>query len=510
LKFRTLVAPVIIAVALSITALVTLVIFAASEQDEQALESEKAILQQEISSHFDRLRTLTEDNAWWDTSVEKVILVEDLPWIENSFGASAEELPFVDGTILVRPDFSILYSYHDKLSQHPFINDQNILNAKMVRVLRSMNIAENDSVSGAAIVGNQLIAFAATLFESNDDNTFVPTLPDKRPILIFYSILTDFKIEQLGTSNALNSLTFSTIKPDLAGRLALNDMEGSLLGWFSWRTRAPGTDMALDLVWPSLLLVLLVFAAMVRFIRQASKIVEGQEQANRAKTSFLASMSHEVRTPLNSILGFAELLSLEMFGKIEGEKNKEYLQLIRNSGEHLLTIINDILDISKLEAGKFDVYAEKVHPNDIIDDSIRMVEPSAEERGVTITKHREKASIYSDERIIRQVLINILSNAIKFTPNGGAVHVEASRAEDDYQILITDNGIGMSETEIEIALSTFGQVRNGLAKRHGGTGLGLPLVARFMKLLGGNIEITSNPGKGTSVTLFLPYKVDPE
>jgi signal transduction histidine kinase len=373
-----------------------------------------------------------------------------------------------------------------------------------------MSIDGQDSISGAVVIEGHLVAFVATLFRSNNDVSFLPQLPYERPALVFYSVLTDFDIRSMGTSNRLDELTFSIERPAGPGRLPLNSVDGSLLGWFSWRTRAPGTDMALDLVWPSLLLVLLVFAAMVRFIRQAGTIMEGLEQANRAKTSFLASMSHEVRTPLNSILGFAELMSLEIFGKIEGEKNKEYLQLIRNSGEHLLTIINDILDISKLEAGKFDVYAEKVHPNDIIDDSIRMVEPSAEERGITITKHREKASIYSDERIIRQVLINILSNAIKFTPRGGAVHVEASRAEDYYQILITDNGIGMSETEIEIALSTFGQVRNGLAKRHGGTGLGLPLVARFMKLLGGNIVITSNPGKGTSVTLFLPYKVDPE
>lgn len=504
MKFRALVAPVFVAVVVSVAAFVMFVVFAASEQDNQALTSEKTILEQEVKAYSERLATLIRDNAWWDSSVEKVILVEDLPWIEGSFGATVSEVSFIDGTMLVRPNLSIMYSSH--LHETSRMNDQTILNAKMIQAIKAMTIGQSEWIAGSMLVEDELILFAAALFKSNDDSNFVPRLPDERPILIFYSVLTEEEVDLIGKSNTLANLTFSREKPAGDSHHTLLGIDGSLLGWFTWQTKAPGTDMALDMAWPAIFLLALVAVAMARFVHQANKMMEGLEQANRAKTTFLASMSHEVRTPLNSILGFSELLSLEMFGKIEGEKNKEYLQLIRNSGEHLLTIINDILDISKLDAGKFEVYRELVSPNDVIMDSIRMVEPSAEERGITITDQCEATSINSDERIIRQIMINILSNAIKFTPRGGAVHVQAECISEGYQVLITDNGVGMSHKEIEIALSTFGQVKNDVAKSSHGTGLGLPIVVRFMELLGGTIDITSNPGKGTSVTMTFPFQ----
>lgn len=506
MKFRALVAPVFIAVIVSVAAFVMFVVFAATEQDNQARTSEKTILEQEIKAYSDKLLTLVRDNAWWDTSVEKVILTEDLPWIEGSFAATVIEVGFIDGTMLVRPDLSIMFSSHLNTSQKAHLTDQMILNPGMAKAIKSMTVGRSDSISGSMLVEDQLIIFSAALFKANNDTTFEPRLADERPVLIFYSVLSDSEIELIGQSNTLTNLSFSREKPEHDSLHPLIGIDGSLLGWFTWQTKAPGTDMALDMVWPAIFLLTLVIAAMARFVHQANKMMGGLEQANRAKTTFLASMSHEVRTPLNSILGFSELLSLEMFGKIEGDKNKEYLQLIRNSGEHLLTIINDILDISKLDAGKFEIYREQVNPNDIILDSIRMVEPSAEERGITITNQCEPALLYSDERIIRQIMINILSNAIKFTPRKGSVHVQAESISENYQVLITDNGVGMSQKEIQIALSTFGQVKNDVAKSSRGTGLGLPIVIRFMELLGGTITITSNPGKGTSVTLTFPLQ----
>jgi signal transduction histidine kinase len=264
--------------------------------------------------------------------------------------------------------------------------------------------------------------------------------------------------------------------------------------------------MALDMVLPAIILLGIVVAAMAYFIRRASALVRELERANRSKSSFLASMSHEVRTPLNAILGFSELMSLELYGKVEGEKNKEYLRLIQDSGGHLLAIINDILDISKLEAGKFNIYAEKIQPCQIVDTCVRTIEASAKDRSITITQHCHGGTIFSDERVMRQILINILSNAIKFTNPGGAVHIIGEQLKGQYQILISDNGVGMSAEEIDVAFSTFGQVANELTKKHRGTGLGLPLVKRFITLLDGSVGISSNPGKGTSVTLSFPLK----
>jgi two-component system cell cycle sensor histidine kinase PleC len=508
LNFRALVAPVFVAVVVSVTAFVLLVIFAARVQDEQALESEKTILQQEASAYLQRLQTLTEDNAWWDVTAEKIILVEDLPWIEKSLGATTTDLGFIDGTMVLRPDFGVIYSFHETRSNQPIMTDEIMLRSELGSALAEMNIDTKDSISGLFLVKGKLVALAATLVQSNDDALFEPALPAQRPVLIFYSTLTDYEIELIGLANTLHGLKFSPENAAGDNTLLITGINGDRVGWLTWQTKAPGTDMALDMVWPAIFLLALVVFAMVRFVRQAIGTVEALNQANKSKSAFLASMSHEVRTPLNSVLGFAELMSLELFGKIEGDKNKEYLQLIKDSGGHLLTIINDILDISKLEAGKFDVYAEEVKPDVIVQDCVKMVEPNATERGITLTHHTEKASLHSDERIIRQILINILSNAIKFTPKGGAVHVLTERGKEYYQILVTDNGCGMSEKEIEIALTTFGQVKNTHTKQHSGTGLGLPLVARFITLLDGKIHITSNPSKGTSVTLYFPYKTN--
>lgn len=508
LNFRSLVTPVFAAVVASVAAFVLLVVFAAGEQDDLSLKSEQAVLNQEMDAFAGNLETLATDNAWWDTAVNKILLEEDLEWIDYSIGATAQDMPHVDGAIIVRPDLSIIYAYNVQQNSGPDVNAQMLLATSISDILGRMSMANSQSrtSSGLLRLDGRLIAYGASLVRANDETNYATSLPYERPVLMFYAVLSEFEIDRIGTDNAIEQLVFSADQPDQSAALALENTAGVTIGWLSWKTRAPGTEMALDMVWPALILLLAVSYAMARFLRKASSLVDGLEQASRSKTSFLASMSHEVRTPLNSILGFAELMSLELFGKIEGDKNKEYLQLIKDSGGHLLSIINDILDISKLEAGKFEVYSEEIKPDDVILECIRMVEPSANDQGITLTHHCEKAQIHSDERILRQILINVLSNAIKFTERGGAVHIIGECKKAHYQALITDNGIGMSQTEIDIALSTFGQVQNEYSKKHSGTGLGLPLVKRFITLLDGNLDISSYPGKGTTVTLIFPYK----
>lgn len=507
MNFRKLVTPVFAAVAASVAAFALFVIFAASEQDAQSLRAERAVLQQRVIDFSDNLLILATDNAWWDEAVEKVILEEDTDWIDETIGATGTEIHFVDGTLIIRPDHSILYSNNTGRFDTNVVNEQTLLSSGIAHAIQNLSVSDDPSTSnayGLLRIDNLFLAYGASLIRPSDEQAFSRALPATRPVLVFYSVFNREEIVEIGTSNAIEKLRFSEVQPLEPGQLALRDANGNALGWLAWESHAPGTKMAVDMVWPSIILLALVVLAMVRFIKRANTLVAGLEQASKSKTSFLASMSHEVRTPLNAILGFSELMSLELFGKVEGAKNKEYLQLIKDSGTHLLSIINDILDISKLEAGKFDVYAEQVHPKAIIEQCINMVDPSARDRGIAVTDACDTATILSDERILRQILINVLSNAIKFTNQGGAVHVIGERQKNHYQILVTDNGIGMSAKDIEIALTTFGQVQNGYTKIHGGTGLGLPLVKRFVTLLEGTVDISSNPGKGTTVTLTFP------
>ena len=229
--------------------------------------------------------------------------------------------------------------------------------------------------------------------------------------------------------------------------------------------------------------------------------------ASVAKSHLLANMSHELRTPLNAIIGFSSFMQAEMFGPVGHEKYREYLDDINNSGKHLLELINDILDASAMEQGAIKLREENVAVANVINEIVRLLMSSAERGKVTIISHVDQKSptIYADRRRFKQIIINLLSNAVKFTPEGGVVTVNSLLNDDNsFSIFVSDTGLGMSDEEIDIALTAFGQVDNGLDRMHEGTGLGLPLTNGLMDLHSGTLEIESIPAYGTVVTVTFP------
>lgn len=507
MNLRALLTPVLIAVVASIGAFAMLVVFAAGEQDSLSVSSQRTVLRQYLANFSKNLEVLAVDNSWWDTAVEKIIVETDQDWISRTIGETVKDIEYLDGALIVRQDKSIIYASLPQKHQGLKVIPQGLLASSLGEILRRLAITPDgrkSSTRGMVKIGDALVTYGVGLVRSDRKKEYAATDGNTHPALVFFSILSAEEIEKLGNDLSVRDLRFTGLEPARPGSLLLTDGRGAPVGMMVWTPKTPGTEMIKKVLLPAVLLLILVAATMTRFANRVTTLLQGLEQASKSKTAFLASMSHEVRTPLNSILGFSEMMALELFGKIEGAKNKEYLQLIQNSGKHLLTIINDILDISKLEAGKFSVYAEEIRPQSVIEETVNMVDPSAHDRDVTVTQRCDGTKIFSDERIMRQVLINILSNAIKYTEQGGAVHISGEIKADHYQIRVADNGVGMTETEIETALATFGQVHNDLAIHHSGTGLGLPLVTRFMQLLGGKMSISSNPGKGTSVTLNFP------
>ena len=240
------------------------------------------------------------------------------------------------------------------------------------------------------------------------------------------------------------------------------------------------------------------------------KMQEAKEQAviaNRAKSDLMANMSHELRTPLNAIIGFSATMINETFGSVGSEKNREYMDDINLSGLHLLELINDILDVSAIEAGAMDLREECISVSKVTDAAVRLIRPRAEAGQVTVTSSidPELPHLYSDERRVKQILLNLLSNAVKFTPTGGEVSINAWANDDgSLSIAISDSGIGMDADEVELALSTFGQVDSGLDRKHEGSGLGLPLTVGLMQLHGGSLTIKSAKDRGTLVTVIFP------
>ena len=250
-------------------------------------------------------------------------------------------------------------------------------------------------------------------------------------------------------------------------------------------------------------------AELVELAESLEMAKQEAEQANLAKSRFLASMSHELRTPLNSILGFADIMKLSIHGPIVPERYGEYVHFIHDSGTHLLSLINDVLDLSKIEAGRMQLVFEPLAALEVVRQAIGLTEQLAQRQGVMVESEVEDGCevIHGDARAVKQMLLNLLSNAIKFTDSGGAVRLHVSRSDAGAALRVTDTGIGMTQTEMAKAMEPYGQTDAARSRGTVGTGLGLPLVKALAEMHGGSLVLESVKGAGTTATVFLPWIV---
>lgn len=274
--------------------------------------------------------------------------------------------------------------------------------------------------------------------------------------------------------------------------------------------------------------IILIFMVLILVLmstsRRAEAIIAKQHEANvelaaqaataqtenQNKSQFLANISHELRTPLNAIIGFSEIMKAEMMGTFENTRYQDYIRDIHGSGVHLLSLINDILDYSKAEAGKLELEITEVDATKTIQNSMRLVTPRAEAAEVKLIEEipKEHIVLHTDAKKLKQVMLNLLSNAVKFTPPGGEVKVSAwiDAMENAAYVRVQDSGIGIAPKDISRAMAPFGQVDSTLSRKYDGTGLGLPLTYKFVQLLGGTFAIESTVNVGTTITFSLPIK----
>ena len=240
---------------------------------------------------------------------------------------------------------------------------------------------------------------------------------------------------------------------------------------------------------------------------ELKRVLEKSNEASLAKSTFLANMSHELRTPLNAIIGFSEIISQEMFGPMENERYLNYIKEINSSGNHLLSLVNDVLDLSKVESGKMKVNEEPMDVAGEIAACLRSMEGRADKAGITLTSNTSEGlpSLLADPRSIKQIILNLLSNAIKFTRRGGDVNVSALVDEDGcFVIEVSDSGIGISEENLTKLTTPFTQIESAYSREFPGTGLGLPLVRSLAGLHRGSLKLESRLGVGTVAAIYFP------
>ncbi len=245
---------------------------------------------------------------------------------------------------------------------------------------------------------------------------------------------------------------------------------------------------------------------LLQTVEELNRARMSADDANRAKSEFLASMSHELRTPLNAILGFSEIIKDEIFGPVGMTQYVDYANDVHSSGQHLLDLINDVLDLSKIQAGKVELREEAVNLSALLLDSIALTRERALKNGVSLVFDKQAGGpvVFADRRLLKQILLNLLSNAVKFTPAGGSVTAKAFSSAQGAGFSIQDTGIGMSKEDIAKAMSPYGQIDSQLSRKHEGTGLGLPISQSLATLHGGTLVVESEPGRGTVITLTLP------
>ena len=320
------------------------------------------------------------------------------------------------------------------------------------------------------------------------------------PLLLFRGVHDDDR-------SALTAITKTAFERSVPTRLSFRAVHAET-GAITWLRGGfvPTRQCDGSLLWDGVLVDVTLLKSREE---ELSRAMEQAQQASRAKTEFLANMSHELRTPLNAIIGFSEIMLGELFGPLGQPRYVEYARDVHNSGQHLLTIINALLDVAKIEAGQMELDERTTDVAALIGDCLPFVREKVATGhlvlGVDVPADLPALSL--DPGRMRQVLLNLLSNAAKFTGPGGAIKISAARSADGgVALAITDTGIGMNGDEILVALQPFRQVDNALSRRYEGTGLGLPLAQRLVELHGGKLEIESAPGQGTTVTVFLPRR----
>lgn len=504
-----------------------LLYYSAYQQNAVARDAGRHLAKTAISVVHEEVEAFAQDYAFWDSTVENLLLSYDPEWADANVGTWVVEGLEMDGGIVFGAGNRVIH-IEDAHNAGRFLVPDKLQKSVvgLIEEARGQISEEGEGPTAALGVfrdahGVHLAAAAAIVWENGRD----PTLDGAEPgVLMLYRTLDAALLAELETRFLLTGPRL--VLNDPTGALVpLRSFDGRVLAGLAWRLERPGTDMlrrlALPLTVSLLIMTILVAMVVTRVVRSSRQVrlyqddLEAQtrrlraawneaENANRSKSRFLAMMSHELRTPLNAVIGFSDFMRQAPQEVMTYDRVRGYAEDIHTSGSYLLTLINDILDMSKIESNRYELYEEDVALDRIVEQSVALVKGMAKERCVILTAPSTGQMLRVDARALKQILLNLLSNAVKFSDASGMVQVSHRVTPDSFEIAVTDTGIGMSPAEIEKALTPFGQTKDAHIRQMDGTGLGLNIAKSLTSLHGGTLTLDSTPGEGTTVTIRLP------